>query len=139
VIILDTNLVSEPTKPAAHPSVIAWLDQQPVETLYLTSISLGELLTGVEILPSAECRQTLADDLHRLIDRLFGARILPFDEQAAKAYAPLVARARSKGSLVCIADAQIAAIAHASLFTVATRDQAPFQAMGIDTVNPWVD
>jgi predicted nucleic acid-binding protein len=138
VIVLDTNVVSEPIKPNGHPAVRAWLDQQSAETLYLTTTSLSELLLGVEILPEGKRKEEgLSTALNELIQRLFESRILPFDQEAARAYAPLVARARSVGQTISVADGQIAAVASQHKFTVATRDVGPFAAAGLSVINPW--
>jgi predicted nucleic acid-binding protein len=137
VIVLDTNVVSEPIKPNGLPAVRAWLDQQVAETLYLTTTSLSELLLGVEILPDGKRKEGLSTALNELIQRLFESRILPFDQEAARAYAPLVARARAVGQSISVADGQIAAIASQHQFTVATRDVGPFVAAGLAVINPW--
>jgi toxin FitB len=137
VIILDTNVVSEPMKPGGHSGVQAWLDDQIAETLYLTSISLSELLLAVEVLPDGKRKVGLAAALSDLLSTLFGARVLPFDQQAATMYAGRVSRARAAGRAISMADGQIAAIAAVHGFTVATRDTAPFVAAGVPVVNPW--
>ena len=137
MIVLDTNVVSEPMKPSADPTVQAWLDRQVAETLYLTATSLAELLVGIEILPSGRRKDGLAAALAELMAVLFGPRILPFDQQAAIAYAPVVSRARAGGTNISVADGQIAAIAAARGFTIATRDTAPFEAAGLPVINPW--
>lgn len=137
MIILDTNVVSEPLKPNGNPAVEAWLDQQAAETLYLTTTSLSELLVGIEALPTGKRKKGLATALGELVLRLFEARILPFDQQAAIAYAPLVSRARAGGLSISVADGQIAAIAAVHGFAVATRDSKPFVATGIHVINPW--
>lgn len=137
MIVLDTNVVSEPMKPNGNPAVRDWLDRQVAETLYLTATSLAELLVGVEMLPDGKRKDGLADALGELLNVLFGPRILPFDSEAAKAYAPLVGRARAGGRVISVADGQIAAIAAAHGFSVATRDTAPFVAAGVPVINPW--
>jgi hypothetical protein len=137
VIILDTNVVSEPMKVGGAEAVVDWLDRQAAETLFLTAVSLAELLVGVETTPAGKRREGIGAALAALISRLFGARILPFDENAARAYAPLVARARANGRALSVADAQIAAIATVAGFTVATRDTAPFVAAGVPIIDPW--
>ncbi|MGH8137681.1 MAG: type II toxin-antitoxin system VapC family toxin [Steroidobacteraceae bacterium] len=137
MIILDTNVVSEPMKPDGHHGVQAWLDDQLAETLYLTSISLSELLLGVEVLPDGKRKVGLAAALSELLTTLFGARVLPFDQHAAAMYAGRVSRARAAGRAISMADGQIAAIAAVHGFSVATRDTAPFVAAGLAVVNPW--
>ena len=137
MIILDTDVVSEPMKPDGHRGVQAWLDEQIAETLYLTSISLSELLLGVEFLPDGKRKVGLVGALGELLTTLFGARVLPFDQHAATMYAVLVSRARAAGRAISMADGQIAAIAAAHGFTVATRDAGPFLAAAVPVVNPW--
>lgn len=137
MIILDTNVISEPMKPNVNPAVITWLDRQLAETLYLTATSFSELLVGIEILPDGKRKQELSIALKELIIKLFGPRILPFDQQAAIAYAPLIGRAKLKGQSISVADGQIAAIASVHGFTIATRDVAPFVAAEVPIINPW--
>jgi predicted nucleic acid-binding protein len=137
MIVLDTNVVSEPVKPGASEAVRAWLDRQDPETLYLTSTSLAELLVGIGRLPVGKRREGLADALNELLEMLFGRRILPFDTRAAVEYARVVGRMRSTGHGISVGDAQIAAIAATHGFAVATRDTAPFERAGIEVINPW--
>ncbi|MGH8261352.1 MAG: type II toxin-antitoxin system VapC family toxin [Steroidobacteraceae bacterium] len=137
MIILDTNVVSEPMKPRGDPAVQVWLDDQLAESLYLTATSLSELLLGIELLPDGQRKDGLAVALTELLEHLFGPRILPFDERAAAAFAPLIRRTRAAGQTLSVADAQIAAIAMVHGFSVATRDTAPFAAAGVPIINPW--
>jgi predicted nucleic acid-binding protein len=137
MIILDTNVVSEPMKANGAASVVDWLDRQTAETLYLTAVNLAELLVGVETMPVGKRREGVGASLAALIAKLFGARILPFDEDAARTYAALVARARARGVALSVADAQIAAIATVKGFMVATRDTTPFVAAGVPIIDPW--
>lgn len=137
MIVLDTNVVSEPMRALGSAAVLAWLDRQAAETLYLTATSLSELLVGLEVLPDGRRKSGLDRALADLIAELFGPRILPFDASAAEAYARLVGRARAAGRTIGVADGQIAAIAAAHGFVVATRDVAPFEAAGVPVVNPW--
>ncbi len=137
MIILDTNVVSEPIEPHGSPLVRDWLDRQVAETLYLTSTSLSELLVGIQLLPRGKRRDNLATTLSGLLDQLFGPRILPFDQRAAVAYAAIVARARTKGNAISVGDGQIAAIAEVHGFAIATRDVGPFRVVGARVLNPW--
>src|SRR5258708_33294045 len=137
MIVLDTNVVSEPMKARGDPAVTAWLDRQVAETLYFTATSLAELLVGIELLPAGRRRGGLDKALSELVIRLFGPRILPFDQQAATVYARLFGRARAAGHAITFADGQIAAIAAAREFTVAPRDTEPFAAAGVPVINPW--
>ena len=137
MILLDTNVVSEPMRVKPDRNVLAWIDAQAAESLYLSTVSLAELLLGIESLPAGKRRKALAAALDREIIALFGERIAPFDLRAAEAYAMVVTRARRHGHPIGVADAQIAAIAASRQFSVATRDEAPFQAAGIAVINPW--
>lgn len=137
MILLDTNVVSEPMRSKPDRAVVAWLDAQGVESLYLSTISLAELLLGIESLPAGKRRKTLAATLNEQLITLFGDRIVPFDLSAAEAYANIVLRARRHGHPIAIADGQIAAIAASRRFSVATRDEAPFRAAGVPVINPW--
>ena len=137
MIILDTNVVSEPMKSDGDRGVQAWLDEQIAETLYITSISISELLLGVELLPDGKRKEGLAIALSDLLATLFGDRVLSFDLQAATLYAARISKARAAGQAISMADGQIAAIAAVHGFTVATRDTAPFVAAGVAVMNPW--
>jgi plasmid stability protein/predicted nucleic acid-binding protein len=103
----------------------------------LTATSLSELLVGIDRLPDGKRKKGLDIALHEFLARLFEDRILPFDNQAAVAYAPLISRARASGATISVADGQIAAIATVHGFSVATRDAAPFVAAGVAVINPW--
>ncbi len=138
MIVLDTNVVSEPTQPRPNQVVMNWLDRQARETLFLTSTSLAELLVGLETMPPGRRGQGLAAELSSLLEDFFGPRILPFERKAAVVYAQLVGRARSAGHALSVADAQIAAITEVHGFLLATRDVAPFAAAGVRLFNPWL-
>ena len=137
MIILYTNVISEPIKPNSNPAVTDWLDRQLAETLYLTATGSSELLVGIEILPDGKRKQELSIALKELMIKFFGPRILPFDQLAAIAYAPLIGRAKLSGQSISVADGQIAAIASVHGFTIATRDVSPFVAAGVPMINPW--
>jgi predicted nucleic acid-binding protein len=136
MIVLDTNVVSEAMKPSANPAVLAWLNEQAAETLYLSSVTLAALLFGIGNLPSGKRKAALSGMLESLLE-LFGERVLPFDTDAARHYAQLATAARMAGRGFPIPDGYIAAIATAHGFAVATRDAAPFEAAGVPIINPW--
>lgn len=136
MIVLDTNVVSEAMKPEPAPVARDWLDAQSAETLYISSVTLAELLFGVGVLPDGRRKQKLAATLDGLLD-LFEGRILPFDTDAARRYSDLAVAARSAGKGFPTPDGYIAAIAVAHGFTVASRDTSAFEAAGIDVIDPW--
>jgi predicted nucleic acid-binding protein len=137
MILLDTNVVCEPLKPQPAAQLLAWLDAQAAESLYVSTVSLAELLLGIESLPAGKRRKALAVALDQQIAALFAERIVPFDLRAAQTYAKIVAHARRRGHPIGVPDAQIAAIAASRQFTVATRDEDPFKAAGVPVINPW--
>ena len=137
MILLDTNVISEPLRPAGDARVLAWIDAQAIETLYLCTISLAELRFGIAALPEGRRRDALLASLEQRVLPLFEGRTLSFDEPAARAYAVLRASARAAGRAISPADGYIAAVAAARDLTVATRDTAPFEAAGLKTLDPW--
>jgi predicted nucleic acid-binding protein len=136
MIILDTNVVSEAMKPEPNPAVRAWLNDQVAETLYLSSVTLAELLFGVGSLPDGRRKDMLAQALDGLMG-LFRDRVLPFDTDAARCYADLAVTVRSAGRGFSTPDGYIAAIAASRGFVVASRDTAPYEAAKVTVINPW--
>jgi len=136
MIVLDTNVVSEAMKPEPAPAVRDWMDAQSAETLYITSVTVAELLFGVGVLPDGRRKQKLAATLDGML-HLFEGRILPFDTDAARRYSDLAVAARNAGKGFPTPDGYIAAIAVAHGFTVASRDASAFEAAGIDVIDPW--
>lgn len=138
MILLDTNVVSEPLRPAPDTRVIEWIDAQPLETLFLSAITVAELRAGVALLPAGKRRTGLQQGLEKRVLPLFAGRVLPFDLACTQAYAALLARARTAGLAIASADGYIAAIAAANGFAVATRDTGPFEAAGAVVIDPWL-
>ncbi len=136
MIVLDTNVVSEAMKPAPDLAVRNWLNDQVAETLFLSSVTLAELLFGIAALPEGRRKKALADTLDGLLE-LFDDRVLSFDTAAARHYADLTATQRAVGKGFQTPDGYIAAIAASKGFTIATRDTSPFEAAGVPVVNPW--
>jgi predicted nucleic acid-binding protein len=136
MIVLDTNVVSEAMKPKPYQAVRDWLNDQAVETLYLSTVTLAELLFGIAALPVGKRKDMLAQALDALM-RLFRDRVLPFDTEAARRYAELAVMAKTSGLGFPTPGGYIAAIAASRGFIVASRDTAPFEAAGVCVINPW--
>lgn len=136
MIVLDTNIVSEAMKPEPYPAVRAWLNDQAAETLYLSTVTLAELLFGIAALPAGRRKDMLAQALDGLMG-LFRDRVLPFDTEAARHYAELAVTARAGGRGFPTPDGYIAAIAASRRFVLASRDTAPYKAAGLSVINPW--
>lgn len=137
MIILDTNVVSEPLKPNPDAAVLRWLDRQGPATLYLTTISQAELLAGVQALPAGKRRTELQKVLNSALLSLFSNRILAFGERSAEAYAHVVTAANAAGNPIDFADAAIGAIAIEHNFTLATRNARDFKGTPVKLLNPW--
>lgn len=137
MILIDTNVISELWKAEPDPFVLAWMDEQAVETLYLSAVTVAELRFGLASMPEGRRRSVYQDRLEREVLPAFTGRVLPFDLNASQTYATLMARARAEGKAIGKADGYIAATAAARAMVVATRDLAPFQAAGLHVINPW--
>ena len=137
MILIDTNVISEPLRATPNPQVVAWLDAQPLDTVFLSVVTVAELRLGVARLPAGRRRNGLIEQLESQVLPAFIGRVLPLDMAATQAYAQAMAQAQAKGLSVGVADGFIAAIAASNRMSVATRDTAPFVAMGLDVINPW--
>lgn len=137
MIVLDTNVISELWKVEPDSNVLAWIDAQTVETLYLSAITVAEIRFGLATMPEGKRRMIYQDRLEREVLPAFAGRVLSFDLDASRAYAELMARAREAGKAIGKADGYIAAIARARGLMVATRDTSPFASAGLKVINPW--
>ena len=136
MIILDTNVISEITKPDSSPSVLAWLDRQAEDALYLTTVTIAEISAGVHKLDAGRRRDGLERRLEDTI-ALFSGRVFPFDLGAALLFGDVLAVARRRGRAIGFQDGLIAAIAIHRGAAVATRDVSPFEAADVDVIKPW--
>lgn len=136
MIVLDTNVISEAMRPNPHPPVQDWLNDQIAETLYLSSVTLAELLFGIAALPIGKRKDRLKQTLDSLLE-LFKNRVLPFDSDAARHYADLAMLAKAGGRGFPTPDGYIASIAVSRGFAVASRDISPYKAAGVLVINPW--
>ena len=137
MILLDTNVISEPQRREPNARVLEWIDAQALETLYLSAITVAELRAGIALMPAGKRRDSLHGNLEKRLLPMFANRVLSFDMACTKAYAELLAKCRAAGLAVETADAFIAAVALANGFAVATRDTSPFEAAGVSVINPW--
>jgi toxin FitB len=136
MIVLDTNLLSEPLKTRPDPKVLAWLDAQAAETLYLSTVSYAELRFGVLKMPDGKRKNDLAAQIERVLE-LFKDRMLEFSVQGAEQLAQIGVRCKKIGKPATAPDAYIAAIAAANGFSVATRNVEHFKHTGVPVINPW--
>ena len=136
MILLDTNVVSEAMKPTPDEAERGWLDEQAAETLFLSSVTIAELMFGIGALPDGKRKDRLTEALDGVME-LFADRVLPFDVGAARQYAELAVKARAAGKGFPTPDGYIAAIAASKGFAVATRDTSAFDAAGVEVIDPW--
>lgn len=135
MILLDTNVLSELTRPSPATTVVVWLeDHEPL--LSLPTIALAELGYGIARLPEGRRKSSLREFWVAIRER-FAGRTFAFDVRAAEAYGELVAAAERRGRTVHVGDGQIAAIASAQNMAVATRDVDDFEPTGVRIINPW--
>jgi predicted nucleic acid-binding protein len=137
VIILDTNIVSELMKADPFPAVFGWASSHPSADLFTTTITMAELLFGIECLPRGKRRDQLLHEAESVFVEDFGGRILAFDESSARMFAVIAAQRRAHGRPIDEPDAQIAAIARAHSSTLATRNTHDFESCGVRLINPW--
>lgn len=137
MIALDTNVVSEILRPQPSIAVLAWLDAQVANELWLTSTIAAELMFGVARLPDGARKQRLALAVSAMLDADFAERVLPFDLAAASVYAELLASRERAGQSLAMADAQIASVCLVHGAVLATRNEKDFVGLGLTIVNPW--
>lgn len=142
MILVDTNVISQVFKSAPDRKVIRWLDQH-FSVCSISAIAILELQMGVAALPAGKRRDELDSTVSRVVRR-FGARIVPFDREAADAAARLFERSKASGKSLHqvpgkLADLQIGGSAIARGMSLATRNVADFAGLGVKLINPWVD
>src|SRR5271154_1808640 len=136
MILLGTNVVSEAMKPEPASSVRRWLDAQAAETLFLSTVTIAELLFGVGALQDGKRQSRLTAAVEGVIG-LFADRILPFDAGAARRYGDLAVKARHAGRGFPTPDVFTAAPAASRSFAGAARDASAFAAVGLTVIDPW--
>jgi predicted nucleic acid-binding protein len=137
MVILDTNVLSEALKAAPDGRVMAWLKDQPRPFLFTTTITRGEILYGIRLLPDGKRRRALWDAALAIFNEDFAERVLGFDSDAADAYAEIGASRRAAGRPISQFDAMIAGMARSRGASVATRNAKDFEGCGVDVVDPW--
>ena len=138
IILLDTNVLSELMRPKPDAGVIQWLDSQSEDEIWISAVTVGEIRLGLALLPEGRRRQMLTELTEKMFDADFFEKCLPFDYQAARAYAMIVASRNRQGKPITVEDDQIAAIALVGDLTLATRNNKDFRDIeGLHLLNPW--
>ena len=138
MIVLDTNVVSELMRPEPAAAVVDWVDRQPAADVYLTAITVAELLYGVARLPQGRRKTDIAERVEAILSEDFEHRVVAFDETAAAHYADIVVRRERAGRPISTADAQIAATCRSHGAVLATRNVDDFAGASVSIIDPWV-
>ncbi len=137
MIVLDTNVLSALMQREPERRVVAWLDRQPPESVWTTSITIFEVFFGLELMAPGRRRRRLEAAFARAIDDDLEGRVLAFDEEAARQAANLAARRRRAGKPVDFRDIEISGIVASRRATLVTRNTRHFEDLGIDLADPW--
>jgi hypothetical protein len=135
--LLDTNVVSEWTKPRPNPGVIEWLSQVAEDEVFLSVVTFAELRHGIERLPAGHRRRRLDEWLRGELALRFEGRIVLIDGAIADEWGRLVARQEARGRPMAAMDGLIAATAQVHTLTLVTRNATDFQASVKTVLNPW--
>ena len=135
--LLDTNVVSEWSKPRPNPGVAAWLESVDEDRVHLSVVTVTELRYGIERMPMSRRRKRLADWLEEELLLRFEGRILPIDSSVADLCGRIVARAEAVGRRMEAMDAFVAATAEFHHLILITRNAAHFESVLKDMLNPW--
>jgi predicted nucleic acid-binding protein len=137
MILLDTNVVSELMRTRPAEAVVAWLNGQSSEKLYLSAITIGEIAYGLRILPDGTRLTGLRERFERFVALAFDQRVLSYDESAGRIYGELMGDRKELGLPMSVPDGQIAAIARRDHLAIATRNVLDFENCGIEVINPF--
>jgi predicted nucleic acid-binding protein len=136
-LLLDTNVLSEVTRPAPDARVLDWLDRLDEDRSFISVISIAEIRRGVALMDEGRKRDALAEWLARDLPQRFEQRVLPVDEPVALAWGDLMGLAKRRGRGLSSMDGLIAATAIARQLTLATRNTRDFEDFGIELFDPW--
>jgi predicted nucleic acid-binding protein len=137
VIVVDTNALSELLRPAPDPRVLQWFERQPRAALFTTTVTRGEILYGVRLLPEGQRRRSLYEAVLAIFGEDFSGRVLAFDVESADLYAEIAASRKAAGRPLAQFDAMIAAVARSRGAALATRNLKDFDDCGVELMNPW--
>ena len=139
MIILDTDVLSALMRERPELVIEKWLDRQPRESIWTTSVTILEIRFGLALMPLGRRRAMLERDLEATLDQTLEGRIVAFDSAAAEDTAKLMAARRQGGRTGGLSDSMIADIAIARGATLATRNTRHFADLPVPVINPWVD
>ena len=136
MIILDTNVISELMHVAPDPRVVSWMDRQRRTSIWITSITIFEVIYGLEIMVPGRKQVTLRSSFEALLNKLED-RIALFDQSAAQKAAGLMASRQKKGRPRDLRDTMIAGIVLAKQAALATHNTSHFDDISAAIIDPW--
>ena len=139
MLMLDTDMLSAMMSAEPVRQVADWILDQPSEALFTASVCQAEILSGIAILPNGRRRADLEEAVRAMFADDFRGRVLPFDTEAAAAYAEVFAARRRAGRPAGTIDLMLAAIARVRGASIVTRNVADFEGVGLTIINPWDD
>lgn len=139
MIVLDTNVVSEVMKVSPSKWVVEWLNALESNSIFISTVSIGEIAFGLRVLPDGNRRRELKDRFEKFVAQAFIHRVLDFDEPAARIYGEVMGHRRELGRPMSVPDGQIAAIARTHGFSVGTRNVSDFEECGVELINPFLE
>jgi predicted nucleic acid-binding protein len=137
IYLLETNVVSEAMKP--NEEVMAWIDSIPKERLWICTVVVAEVLSGLDVMPAGRRQSLLRVKAVAMFSEIFKDRIFTFDLHAARAVGPILRERKQIGRPIDSMDALIAATAVTHSATIATRNVRDFESCGVTIVNPWTE
>ena len=137
MIVLDTNILSALMRSTPDAVVVEWLDRQPADSVWLTSITVFEARFGLALLPKGRRRNSLERAFERVLSEDLSSRVLTLDEMSAVTAAQVAADRQRAGRIVDLRDTLIAGIAQARRATIATRNTRHFEGLDVPVVDPW--
>ena len=137
MLVLDTNMLSEIMRPEPEGKVADWIVRQQSDELFTAAVCQAEILSGLAVMPSGRRRTELEEAARSMFADDFDGRVLPFDAEAASAYAEVFAARRKAGRPGGTIDLMLAAIARVRGARVVTRNVADFEGVGVAIINPW--
>ena len=139
MIVLDTNVISETMRRQPNPAVLAWLDERAASGLFVTTVTEAEIRFGIARMDAGKRREGLVAAAEQAFEAIFRDRVLPFDRDAARAYATIAGHRTAIGRPISQFDCQIAAIARSRGASIATRNVKDFEGCGVEVIDPWSD
>jgi predicted nucleic acid-binding protein len=137
MIILDTNVLSALMLTVADERVVNWLDLQPSDSIWTSAVTVFEVRLGLELLPSGRRRNQLEQAFADVLAEDLEGRVVPFDDEAARAASTIAAARQRGGVIVDLRDTQIAGIATSRRAAIATRNTRHFTGLDVDVIDPW--